>query len=101
TRGRKLKEDRSQPIAEDGDALGEDPCQADAVETFGRIGETSVGLHAEAKGRRSVQRPMQQRGFRRRAVEAAVQLEAVELLRVLGEHLRPWERRRVEVAFPG
>src|SRR5205814_1640717 len=74
--------------------------RADAVEGLGRVGEAAVGLHAEAKTWRSLGRPVEQGRLGRGAVEAAVELDAVEPLGVIPEHLRAGERGRVERALP-
>jgi hypothetical protein len=47
--GRELEEDRPQPLTEGGDASAEDAREADAVEGFRGVRQSTVGLHAEPK----------------------------------------------------
>src|SRR5438552_17847737 len=97
---RKLQQYRAEPLAQESDPTAEDPGQSDPVETFRRIGEASVGFHAEAKARRGFRGPLRKRLFRRRAVEAAVDLDPIEPLGVVAQHLRAGELPGIELAFP-
>src|SRR5207302_1626206 len=97
---RELQQHRTQPLAQESDSPAEDPGQADPVETLGRIGESAICLHAEAKAGRSLRRPFRKGRLRRCAVEAAVELDSVEPLGVVAEHLRAGELLRIELAFP-
>src|SRR5262249_5211645 len=91
----------AQPIAQNRDAFGEDARESDLVERLRRVGEPAVRLHAEAKARRCLAGPLAKSRLGRRAVEAAVELDATEALRVVAEHLRAAQRARVELPFPG
>src|SRR2546423_10124475 len=100
TRRRELQQHRPEMLRQHRDPLREDPGQADAVEALSRIRQSAVGLHAETKTRRSLRSPVEQSRFRRRAIEAAVQLDSVEALSVIAEHLRAGERGWIELALP-
>jgi len=96
-----LQQHRAQPIAHRRDALGEQMGQANAIERVRRVRQAAVCLHAEEKTRCRAVAPSLQRGRRRRPIEAAVQLHAVEPARVVLEHAAAGEIRRVEAALPG
>src|SRR6266849_8726925 len=100
-RRRALQQYRTKAFAQDRDSLGEDAREADLVERFGRVGQSAVRLHAEAEVRRRLGSPLEKRRFGRRAVEAAVQLDAVEPLGVVAKHLRAGQGRWIELALPG
>src|SRR5438270_9616944 len=57
-------------------------------------------LEAETEARRTCSHPARERLRRRRAVEAAVQLHAVETLRVVGQHLGGRQPVGIEHAPP-
>src|ERR1041384_1603562 len=77
-----LEQHRAEALAEDRDALGEDPREADLVECLGAVGQAAVRLHAEPENGRGRGRPSLQRGLGRRAVEAAGELDAAKSLRL-------------------
>src|SRR5258708_37350878 len=81
-------------------APAEDAGEPDPVEPLGRVGQTASGLHAESEARRGRARPVHKRALRRSAVEAAVELDPVEALRVVREHPRAGKRGGIELSLP-
>src|SRR5713226_2825925 len=61
----------------------------------------AVGLHAEPEICQRPLCPFDQGGLGRRAVEAAVQLDPMQLFGVVGEHAGTGEVGRIEDPFPG
>jgi len=99
--GRKLQKHRAHPVAQRRHALGDDARQADAIELCAGVREAAMGLHAEPKVCRGPFTPLDHRGLGRRAVEAAVQLDTVQPLRVVREHPSARQRGWIELPLPG
>src|SRR5260370_40146779 len=59
-----------------------------------------MSLHAEPEIAWCAVTPLEHRGLGRGAIETAVQLHAVKLLGVVGQHPRPRHADRIELSFP-
>src|SRR5260370_2925561 len=81
-------------------APAEDAGEPDPVEPLGRVGQAASGLHAESEAGRRRGRPVHERALRRSPIEAAVELDPVETLRVVGEHARAGQRGGIELSLP-
>src|SRR5712692_3272660 len=100
-RGRKLQQDRAEPIAQRTEALADQRREPDAIEGFTGVRESPVGFHAEAEISWRAFSPFEQRGLRRRAIEASVQLDPMQALGVVSQHPGAGQAGRVEDPFPG